>query len=153
MKEFTIGRAIPDEIQDLKLIETECLLSPWSIGAYESHFQRPDSVILTARTADRRIIGFLVGRVPLDGLSGEAEIHNIGIRPQLQHQGVGSMLLDEFRIICSERAGSIIWLEVRASNQTAIAFYCSRGFRKTGVRPSFYTNPTEDAELMSLSLT
>ena len=153
MKEFSIARAKTDDIPDLKSIETECRLSPWSIEAYESQFRRPDSVILAARNPDGRVIGFLVGRVPLSDLSEEAEIHNIGALPQFQHQGVGSMLLDEFKVTCSQRRVSIIWLEVRVSNHIAISFYRSQGFIKRGVRPGFYTNPAEDAELMSLSLT
>ena len=63
------------------------------------------------------------------------------------------MLLDEFKLTCSQRRVSIIWLEVRVSNHIAISFYRSQGFIKRGVRPGFYTNPAEDAELMSLSLT
>jgi ribosomal-protein-alanine N-acetyltransferase len=62
------------------------------------------------------------------------------------------MLIDQFRVICMERRISTIWLEVRSKNRAAIAFYESHGFHKKGVRPNFYSNPTEDADLMAITL-
>jgi ribosomal-protein-alanine N-acetyltransferase len=40
------------------------------------------------------------------------------------------------------------YLEVRASNQGAIAFYTRLGFRACGRRPKYYRNPEEDAVLL-----
>ena len=39
-------------------------------------------------------------------------------------------------------------LEVRISNQPAIALYESLGFKGEGVRPKFYEKPVEDALIM-----
>ena len=41
-------------------------------------------------------------------------------------------------------------LEVRASNHAAHALYRSLGFRDVTTRPTYYTNPIEDALLMGL---
>ena len=41
-------------------------------------------------------------------------------------------------------------LEVRASNHAAHALYRSLGFRDVTTRPTYYTNPIEDALLMEL---
>lgn len=40
-------------------------------------------------------------------------------------------------------------LEVRASNSVAISFYKRHGFEDVGIRKNYYTNPKEDALLMS----
>ena len=45
-----------------------------------------------------------------------------------------------------------ITLEVRASNQKAIALYEQMGYEKEGVRPGFYDSPKEDALIYSLYL-
>ena len=42
-------------------------------------------------------------------------------------------------------------LEVRAGNISAIRLYEGLGFKKDGIRPKFYSNPEEDAVLMSLT--
>ena len=40
-------------------------------------------------------------------------------------------------------------LDVRESNQAARKFYEQYGFKKDGIRKSFYERPIEDAVLMS----
>lgn len=137
------------DISDIKEIEVACGLSPWTIGAYEAELRNPDSIILKAESIDGMISGFITGRAPT---SGEAEIHNIGTSSRFRRQGVGSLLFERFRILCRERHVAAIWLEVRASNDAAMAFYRSHGLERRGTRPNFYSNPAEDAELMFLAL-
>ena len=45
-----------------------------------------------------------------------------------------------------------IAVDVRKSNAAALGFYYTRGFKEDGIRKNFYTNPTEDAILMSRGL-
>jgi len=45
-----------------------------------------------------------------------------------------------------------LFLEVRASNNPARAFYTRNKFRETGRRPRYYNNPTEDAILYTLGM-
>ncbi len=106
--------------------------------------------MLKAQRGDGRIIGFILGRIPFGG--GDAEIHNLGVAATVRRQGIGSMLLDQFRTICSERGIAAIWLEVRDSNAAAISFYRSHGFAQKGIRANFYSNPTENAVLMFMSV-
>ena len=144
--QYTISRAGADDIDSLKRLEVACELSPWTIEDYRAELERHDSVMLIARTPKLGVVGFIVGRIPEDG---EAEIYNIGIDPSWRRQKIGGSLLDEFFSICTRRAIAAIWLEVRATNEPAISFYISRGFTERGVRPGFYSNPTEDAVVMS----
>jgi [ribosomal protein S18]-alanine N-acetyltransferase len=149
MENLTIAKVELADIPELKTIEIECSLSPWTISAYEDEQRRADSVMLKMQSADGGIVGFIVGRVPAHG---EAAIYNIGTKSKYRRQGVGSNLLGQFRNVCVERQMSSIWLEVRVSNRPAIDFYESHGFVSKGLRRNFYSNPMEDAILMALAL-
>jgi [ribosomal protein S18]-alanine N-acetyltransferase len=137
-------------VPEIKKIEEQCRLSPWTVDAYVTEQKHPYSVMLKAHLHDGTVVGFLAGRAPA---GGEGEILNIGTAVAFQRRGIGSGLIMEFRAICTERQVSAIWLEVRPTNREAINFYKSHGFIKRGMRPNFYSNPSEDADLMALVLT
>jgi len=141
-----------DDVKDMQQIEISCALSPWTLDGYVSEVVQKDTAAFIARADDGEAVGFLIGRVPLDP-EGVAEIFNIGILPQIRRRGIGNALLTEFLEVCRTRRISEVWLEARASNHQAINFYRSNGFEVNGTRPNFYENPTEDAQLMTLTLT
>ncbi|HUR98731.1 MAG TPA: ribosomal protein S18-alanine N-acetyltransferase [Pyrinomonadaceae bacterium] len=149
MNEYKISKAESSDLSEIKRIETECGLSAWSIGAYTAEQKHPDAIMLKAYIEDGTIVGFLAGRVPA---GGEGEILNIGTAVRFQRRGVGSLLIEEFRSISARRRVSAIWLEVRSGNAAAIKFYESHGFVKKGFRPAYYSDPTENADLMALAL-
>ncbi len=85
---------------------------------------------------------------PFDG-----QVTNIAVHPAFRRRGMGSAILramcDEATVLGLEQ----ISLEVRASNEAAIALYLRHGFYEAGVRRRFYKNPSEDARIMLLPLT
>ncbi len=84
----------------------------------------------------------------------EAELLIIGVRPDMQRQGLGSKLLS---FVLRELRGRTVLmnLEVRAGNLPAIGLYKRFGFLQTGIRRGYYPGENgsgrEDALLMSLS--
>ena len=148
--EFTIRTAARRDIPVFLSIQQEAHLSPWSAAGYEAEFQLPYSVMLLAESASGSIAGFIVGRASKDGL--EAEILNIGVREAARRSGAGSALLMEFLKICRERGSPSVWLEVRASNHGAKAFYGTFGFAPAGSRKALYSDPSEDADVFCLEL-
>lgn len=84
----------------------------------------------------------------------EAELLIIGVRPDMQRQGLGSKLLS---FVLGELRGKTVLmnLEVRAGNLPAIGLYKRFGFLQTGIRRGYYPGENvsgrEDALLMSLS--
>lgn len=84
----------------------------------------------------------------------EAELLIIGVRPDMQRQGLGSKLLS---FVLGELRGKTVLmnLEVRAGNLPAIGLYKRFGFLQTGIRRGYYSGENgsgrEDALLMSLS--
>ena len=69
----------------------------------------------------------------------EREILNLAVGPFERRRGVARKLLEtELR-----RAKTRWFLEVRASNSSAVSLYESAGFREAGRRESYYKNPVE----------
>jgi len=97
---------------------------------------------------DRKIIGFIIGRQ----VGEEAEILNLAVIQAKRRRGEGGALLkaamDEFRA----RHVSRVFLEVRESNEGAMAFYARHGFSKSGRRLGYYHDPEEAAIVMELKL-
>ncbi len=91
-----------------------------------------------------RVIGFAVASV----VAPEAELETIALAAEGQRRGVGARLVGALvEQLRRERVTELL-LEVRASNQAALAFYRAEGFRKTGRRVGYYADPKEDAVLM-----
>lgn len=142
-------------IGDLIRIAEETNLSPWSAQNYIDELQVAESIMLRLESETNETIGFIVGRT-VQGATDEgqtdAEIYNIAIIQTLQQNGFGQQLFDAFTSKCIEIDVSNIWLEVRESNQKAIAFYERNGFEHFQSRNNFYENPREHALLMKLVL-
>ena len=87
------------------------------------------------------VVGFVCARQVAD----EAEILNIAVRSAFRCRGVGARLLGGMLQRLRSNQVTRVFLEVRESNQRAIALYEKRGFRRNGRRRNYYQNPPEDA--------
>ena len=91
-----------------------------------------------------RVVGYLLARISAD----EAEVLNVAVHPELRRRGVARALLvtalEEFRAAGAANA----YLEVRATNSDAQAFYRAFGFQEQRRRRRYYDNPPEDAVIM-----
>ena len=88
-----------------------------------------------------RVVGFLVIRQVAED---EREILNLAVEPSERRRGVARKLLEnELR-----RVKTQWFLEVRASNSSAINLYERAGFREAGRRESYYSNPVETGIVM-----
>ena len=81
----------------------------------------------------------------------EGYIANVAVSPERRREGIGSLLVHGLIQRAAEKGASFLTLEVRASNQPAIALYRACGFEPVGTRPNFYEKPKEDALLMTLN--
>lgn len=142
----TFRLATPADIHALVSIEQQAQSHPWDQGSLQGCFQAGDHISLFCH--DTQIIGYIIFRPCLD----EAEILNFAIEPAKQGQGFGRTLLNKG--IEQMRALGIkkIFLEVRRSNQSAIALYQRVGFKQYAIRPEYYAseNGREDALLFCL---
>lgn len=131
-----------DEIAALGRV---CFPDPWSRNMLAEELDNALAAFLVALDAKGGIVGYAGLQVVLD----EGYILNIAVTPERRRQGIAGKLLQVFLDFAQGNRLSFLTLEVRASNEAAIALYESRGFRETGRRRNYYEHPREDALIMT----
>lgn len=91
------------------------------------------------------LVGFLVARQ----VSREWELENIVVAAEERRKGIGAALLRALLDHARQGGGKELFLEVRESNGAARRLYEKAGFRETGRRKMYYSDPPEDAILYS----
>jgi ribosomal-protein-alanine N-acetyltransferase len=94
------------------------------------------------------VAGFLAARRAATDL----EILNFAVREDVRRSGAGTSLLRAAVAWGKTFQAEKAFLEVRASNATALRFYERQGFQVTGRRPRYYTAPLEDALLLTADI-
>ena len=139
--------AAENDIAEIVAIEQKCFSDPWSENTFLSCLNETTDLFVLEANGD--ICGYAVFDRTL---GNEAELQNIAVAPESRGRGFSRLLMDAI-IDSSSRNGVVrIMLEVRASNEAAIALYTKYGFDKVGLRPGYYRHPTENAILMDLLL-
>jgi ribosomal-protein-alanine N-acetyltransferase len=92
--------------------------------------------------------GMLLGRV----IAGEAEVLTLAVVPAARRRGVATALLREAQQQATDRGGSVMFLEVAAGNEAALALYRREGFVEVGRRRRYYTDGS-DALVLRITLT
>lgn len=140
-------------------LDQQCLGGLWTAAGYERELANPNSLKLA-------LVGEWVGALNEDDLSEpakpdqllgmgfawsileEAHITLLAVTPPLQGQGLGQVLLWGLLQQASQAGLERATLEVRASNQVALALYAKFGFLKAGKRRHYYDNPREDGIIL-----
>ena len=92
--------------------------------------------------------GTVLGYAGLSAVLDEGYIDNVAVAPAWRRCGIARRLLEVFCRFAEEKL-AFLTLEVRASNEAAIALYASLDFQPVGRRKNYYENPREDAMLMT----
>jgi ribosomal-protein-alanine N-acetyltransferase len=103
----------------------------------------------------RDAAGMLAGYFLLMLAVDEAHLLNISVRRDLHGKGLGRTQLDKVAALSKEKGMQSVLLEVRPSNQRALAVYQHYGFVQVGVRKGYYPavgNMREDAIVMRFHL-
>jgi ribosomal-protein-alanine N-acetyltransferase len=127
-------------------------LSHWSLDAYyrlldEDRFTST-FVAEVERDAGNLIVGFVIFHVT-DRVS---EVYNIAVDAAHRRLGVGGLLMQTVIERSRYNGATKVVLEVRKSNNGAIRFYSDFSFQVSGERHNYYSNPLEDAYVMSRDL-
>jgi ribosomal-protein-alanine N-acetyltransferase len=155
IEEFEIDRMSEHDLLEVVEIEEQSGLSRWGWAAYHAELHAVDRNLLLVIRPLRRpnsgehVVGYIVARET----AGELHINNVAIRHEYRKRGLGAWLLGRVIENGQNLEVSVAYLEVRASNEGARALYEKSGFRVIARRPNYYTDPPEDALVMSLSLT
>ena len=93
------------------------------------------------------VVGMLVCWIILD----EAHVGTIAVHPDFRGKKIGEKLLFQAFSDFKHEEIRIVYLEVRRSNEAALALYHRFGFIEDGVRKRYYKDNNEDAILMELT--
>ena len=121
---------------------------PWSESVFLSCLTAP--YYAKAMELNGEILGYWIGLQVLD----EVTLMDIAVWPHARGQGLGHALMQEFLRCSLQRNAEKVWLEVRASNASAIALYRHHSFDLIETRKDYYQrgDAVEDALVMCLRM-
>lgn len=147
-------------LQDADCAVLERMLPPLLPGNWsQAHLQQLQGtahqcrVLCASAAAGQPPLGFAEFMLIVD----EGELLALAIAPELQGQGLGRALLVSLLDELRAEGCRVCHLEVRRSNEAAIALYAGQGFQLSGMRKGYYPllpgqTAAEDALLYSLAL-
>lgn len=121
-----------NDLQSLLAIEQAVHVVPWNEETFKTCFQAGHTGWVME--LDREIIGFIIISMRID----ECHILNICIAQDYQRQGYGEQLLKQVLDQAKSARATIVYLEVRKSNEQAIALYRKLHFQQIAERKNYY---------------
>ncbi len=137
------------DLGEVLRIEREVHAHPWTLGNF-SDALRSEYQCKVYESDAGEMLGYAVLMLGVD----EAELLDISIGLEHQRKGLGRALLEQMLALAHRSGMRRMVLEVRASNEAAIALYRSAGFEQIGRRRDYYPADSgrEDAILMGREL-
>ena len=133
-------------IDDIYKIEINSFKKPWSKQEFINETENK-----LAKYFCLEVSGKIIGYIGVWEIFDEGHITNVVILPEFRGQGYGSRLVEKMIFHAEERKMSLLTLEVRKSNESAINLYKKHDFLEVGLRKNYYEGK-EDAILMTKSL-
>jgi ribosomal-protein-alanine N-acetyltransferase len=137
-----------EDLDAVAALEAESFTNPWTREMLERELRQSDVArVYVLRLPTHRVAAFCACWLLFD----ELHINTIAVHPQLRRQGLATELMTRLLAIAAAEGAHRALLEVRRSNTVAQRLYESLGFRVAGVRRNYYTQPEEDALLLTRS--
>jgi ribosomal-protein-alanine N-acetyltransferase len=133
----------PEHVAQVAELEKLCFSAPWSENAVRGELTNPLSLWIVAVDGDT-----VAGYIGSQSVMGEADMMNVAVSPSYRRQGIAEKLVVSLVEKLTAQNVSSLTLEVRASNEPAIALYEKLSFVQVGRRPNYYTKPREDALIL-----
>jgi len=153
--EIIITHMSEHDLLEIVEIEEQSGLSRWGWAAYYAELQGGNrDLMLVARVARSSTIdpspiaGYIIARET----AGELHINNVAVRSEYRRRGIGATLLNRVLAEARSRKAKAAFLEVRSANRAAQRLYEKSGFKAIARRANYYSEPQEDAVVMSLVL-
>lgn len=140
---------LEEDLDAIMQIEQRAYSHPWTRGIFKDCIRV--GYFCQVMTRDDEIAGYGV----MSHGAGEAHVLNVCIKPDLQGQGLGRVMLESLIDAARRMGAEMLLLEVRPSNKSAVHLYHSIGFNEVGVRKNYYPDGKhgrEDAMVMGLAL-
>lgn len=132
-----------DRVHEIELAQNP---TPWSREALAAELNEKSAHfwVITDDETDEIIYGYLIFRF----VAGVAHLLQVGVDPRIHKAGYGGKLMRAMINFMLKQGGESIYLEVRKSNENAVAFYQHLGFVIVAAKPNFYS---DGADAYSLS--
>ena len=137
-----IRRLTYSDLPHVIAIERRAFPTPWSLSMFVLELSKPSGICLAA-VEHGRLRGYLV----CSRYDTVWHLMNVAIDPKHRRQGIASTLMTHL-FDSADRPHEQYTLEVRESNEAAIALYERFGFRGAGHRRAYYHDNREDALIM-----
>ena len=154
-RDITIVLMTEHDLLEVVEIEEQSGLSRWGWAAYYAELQGGNRDLMLIAKPSRpsgiesaAVAGYIVARET----AGELHINNVAVRAEYRRRGIGAALLNHVLDEARRRKAKAAFLEVRSANRAAQALYEKSGFRAIARRADYYSDPREDAVVMSLVL-
>ncbi|MCH9699551.1 MAG: ribosomal protein S18-alanine N-acetyltransferase [Gammaproteobacteria bacterium] len=136
------------DIDQLIKIEQQVYGFPWSAQTFKDCMKIGYSCWVMEKLGD--IVAYGIVSIA----AGEAHVMNLCVDPKHQRKGYGRKVMKQLISVALEERCRLILLEVRPSNQNAIALYHGMGFNEIGRRKDYYPaeKGREDALLLAMDL-
>lgn len=138
-----------EDLSAVSNIERQSYEFPWSHGVFRDCLLAGYQCVVLERNDE--VAGYSI----LSIAAGEAHILNICVHPDFRSMGYGEKLLDDLLFRARSTSVREIFLEVRPSNEHALALYKKKDFHKVADRPAYYqaSKGREDASVLVKRLT
>lgn len=146
---MNIRRFSPADLPGLLAVQAESLAGEsWRGVDYLQLNRQIGGLILVAEQAPST--GDVLGFAAMQQVFEHAEVLNLAVRRAHRRTGIGRALLLESCRRVRQNGASSISLEVRPSNHAALQLYHSLGFVLHSTRSDYYSEPLEDAYVLTL---
>ncbi len=136
-----------EHLEHVVEIEDASFAEPWGLNAFEHElgFESAQSyvVLLDDSIFPDQVAGYICSWL----CHSECSINKISTHPLHRRMGIGSFLLNHLIFKTAKLAIDVYHIEVESGNQSAMKFYEKHGFKRTGIRKSYYKNGV-DAVIM-----
>ena len=141
---MTFREMLVDDLDQVMEIENDLISPPWTREGFFTFLLKDENMFFVVEEKGQ-ILGYCSMQTVLD----EGDILNVAVTRDRQKEGIGYFLVDSMLMLAAARGIHIVHLEVRESNGSARRLYQRLGFKEDGFRKNYYTEPVENAVLMT----
>jgi ribosomal-protein-alanine N-acetyltransferase len=141
-----LDSATDADVAELLTLERESFTHPWSEGNFREAVADPTRVTaLVLREAQDGGRSAVVAYCICQLVAAELHVLDLVVAAHRRREGLARWLLGFALERASRRGAERAFLEVRRSNEAALALYRGLGFRLLTERRDYYRDPGEDA--------
>nr|WP_296155814.1 ribosomal protein S18-alanine N-acetyltransferase [uncultured Blautia sp.] len=141
---MTFREMLVEDLDQVVEIENSLFSVPWTKEGFFTFLIKEENMFFVVEEKGK-ILGYCSMQTVLD----EGDILNVAVRRERQKEGIGYFLVDSMLMMAEARGIRTVHLEVREGNDTARRLYQRLGFAEDGLRKNYYTDPLENAVLMT----